>query len=91
MLITRVRVDGQSFFLSPEQDVEATKEAIVAAVRDGSGFVDFLTVGHGRVSVLITPSIPVRFQVIERTVEELEHLETEPPPLDEAHWLEHGL
>ncbi|WP_214466295.1 hypothetical protein [Microbacterium flavescens] len=38
-----------------------------------------------------TPSIPVRFQVIERTVEELEHLETEPPPLDEAHWLEHSL
>nr|BFF12461.1 hypothetical protein GCM10025699_37640 [Microbacterium flavescens] len=37
------------------------------------------------------PSIPVRFQVIERTVEELEHLETEPPPLDEAHWLEHSL
>jgi hypothetical protein len=90
MLVNKVRFDGQTFLLDPTQDVDATKKAIVAAVREGSAFVDFLTVGHGSISLLVTPSLPVRFEVIERTEEELERLETDPPPFDEAAWIEHG-
>jgi len=90
MLVNKVRFDGQTFLLEPDQDVDQTKAAIVAAVRQGSDFVDFRTIGHGTISLLVTPSVPVRFQVIERTEEELERLELDPPPFDEAVWFEHG-
>ena len=90
MLVNKVRFDGQTFLLEPDQDVDETKAAIVAAVREGSDFVDFRTIGHGTISLLVTPSVPVRFEVIERTEEQLERLELDPPPFDEAVWFEHG-
>lgn len=90
MLVNKVRFDGQTFLLEPDQDVDETKAAIVAAVREGSDFVDFRTIGHGTISLLVTPSVPVRFEVIERTEEQLERLELDPPPFDEALWFEHG-
>jgi hypothetical protein len=89
--ITKVRFDGQTFFLDPSQDIDQTKRAIVAAVREGSDFVDFETVGHGRISLLVTPAVPVRFEVMERSPEELEQLQADPPPLDLDSWLEHRL
>jgi len=82
MMINRVRFDGQTFLLDPTVDVGAAKRAIVAAARRGAGFVDFRTVGHGVISLLVTPNIPVRFEVTERSKEELEDLEEHPPPLD---------
>jgi hypothetical protein len=82
MKILKVRFDGQMFLLAPEQDVDETKRAIVAAAREGSDFVDFQTVGHGTISLLVTPNLPVRFEMIERSEEELEQLEADPPPLD---------
>ena len=90
MLVNKVRFDGQTFLLEPDQDVDETKAAIVAAVREGSDFVDFRTIGHGTISLLVTPSVPVRFEVIERTEEQIERLELDPPPFDEAVWFEHG-
>jgi hypothetical protein len=89
--VNKVRFDGQTFLLAPDQDVNETKEAIVAAVRGGSDFVDFRTVGHGTISLLMTPTVPVRFEVIERSAEELERFEIDPPPIDDAPWLEHEL
>ena len=47
--------------------------------------------GTGTISLLVTPSLAVRFQVIERTEEQLQILEAEPPPFDEDAWIEHGL
>jgi hypothetical protein len=91
MLINKVRFDGQTFLLGPDQDVDQLKSEIVAAVRRGSDFVDFETIGHGIISLLVTPSMPVRFQLIERTADELQLLEVEPPPLDEDAWIEHVL
>lgn len=82
MKILKVRFDGQMFLLAPEQDVDETKRAIVAAAREGSDFVDFQTVGHGTISLLVTPNLPVRFEMIERSEGELEQLEADPPPLD---------
>jgi hypothetical protein len=90
MLVNKVRFDGQTFLLDPDQDVDRTKATIVGAVREGSGFVDFHTIGHGTISLLVSPTVPVRFEVIERTEEQLEILEADPPPFDDAAWLEHG-
>jgi hypothetical protein len=82
MLISKVRFDGQHFLLDPSQSVDETKAAIVTAVRDGSDFVDFATIGHGTISLLVTPNLPIRFEVIERTEDEIEELEANPPPID---------
>ncbi|MBT2485947.1 MULTISPECIES: hypothetical protein [unclassified Microbacterium] len=86
MKVNKVRFDGQTFLLDAEQDVDKTKAAIVAAMREGSDFVEFRTVGHGTISLLVAPGVPVRFEVIERSAEELERHELEPPPLD-GPWL----
>ena len=86
MRIIKVRFDNQTFLLDPEQDVEETKRAIVAAAREGSEFVDFRTVGHGTISLLVTPNLPVRFEVVERSEEELEAIEADPPPIDLSEW-----
>jgi len=82
MFISKVRFDGQMFLLDPEQKVDETKAAIVTAVRDGSDFVDFATIGHGTISLLVTPNLPIRFEVIERSEEQIEELEANPPPID---------
>jgi len=82
MLVSKVRFDDQSFLLDPEQDIDETKAAIVAAARHGSDFVDFKTIGHGTISLLVTPNLPFRFETLERSEEELERLEADPPPID---------
>jgi len=89
MKLNKVRFDGQTFLLDPEQDVGQTKQAIVAAAREGSDFVDFRVLGHGTISLLVTPNLPVRFEVIERSEEELERFEADPPALDHAAWLQY--
>jgi hypothetical protein len=86
MRVNKVRFDGQTFLLDPEQDVDETKRAIVAAARTGSDFVDFRTVGHGTISLLITPNLPVRFEIIEKTEAELGRIEADPPPIDSVTW-----
>jgi phosphosulfolactate synthase (CoM biosynthesis protein A) len=90
MYVNMVRFDGQTFFLDEGQDVAETKRQIVAAVREGSDFVDFVTIGHGTISLLVTPSVPVRFEVIERSEEQLERLHSHPPPIDQS-WFDHEL
>ncbi|MDY0908845.1 hypothetical protein [Microbacterium sp. CFBP9034] len=82
MKIDRVRVDGQMFILEPGQDVGSLQDQILAAARDGAGFVQFDTVGRSRVSVLITPRVAVRFEVIERDAEQLADWERNPPTID---------
>jgi hypothetical protein len=52
MQVNKVRFDGQTFLLDPDQNVEETKQSIVAAAREGSEFIDFRTVGHGTISLL---------------------------------------
>ncbi len=88
MKVNKVRFDGQTFLLDANQDVDETKQKIVAAMREGSDFVDFRTVGHGTISLLVAPGVPVRFEVVERSAEELERFEIDPLPLD-GPWLEY--
>ena len=91
MRVIKVRFDGQTFLLDPAQDVSDTKQAIVAAARTGSDFVDFRTVGHGTISLLVTPNLPVRFETIERTEAEIERIEADPPPIDSVTWDDYDL
>jgi hypothetical protein len=91
MKINKVRFDGQTFLLDPDQDLAETKSAIVEAAREGSDFVDFRVVGHGTISLLVTPNLPVRFEIIERSEAELERFEANPPSLDDDSWLEYGV
>ena len=68
---TSIRIDGHPFQLADDQDVAGLKSRIVAAVTDGSRFVDFSTASQGAVSFLVTPRSVVRFEVRERVEEEL--------------------
>jgi hypothetical protein len=90
MRVNKVRFDGQTFLLDPIQDLAETKKAIVAAAREGSDFVDFQVLGHGTISLLVTPNLPVRFEILDRSEEELERFEADPPALDDGSWLEYG-
>ncbi|WP_150308277.1 hypothetical protein [Planctomonas psychrotolerans] len=82
MRLHKVRVDGQEFFLSEVQEIDDLKELIVAAVRQGGDFVTFHTVGRGPISVLCTPGIPVRIEVVERSEAEVDGWSAAPPSFD---------
>jgi hypothetical protein len=80
--VITARIDGQIFILSPDQDFQALKEEIVAAIRAGSDFVEFDTLGREKIFVLVTPNLPVRFETQERSEEQVEEWEHNPPPID---------
>jgi len=82
MKIVKLRIDGQQFFLAEGSDAEALKQHILDAARGVAEFVDFQPVGHGVVSVLMTPQTPVRFEVEERSEEQLNEWASEPPTSD---------
>ncbi|AOX66223.1 hypothetical protein BJK06_11055 [Curtobacterium sp. BH-2-1-1] len=82
MLVTKIRIDGQIFFLDPGQDVDALKAAIQDAARTAPTFVEFDTVGHGLVSVLVTPTAPARFETVNRSDDEYESMVEHPEPVD---------
>lgn len=79
MRITKLRIDGQFFYLDEDQDTEALKREIVAAVSAGPRFIDFAAIGHGEVSVLMTAAIGARFEVLERTQDEIDEWNQNPP------------
>jgi hypothetical protein len=82
VLIHKVRVDGQMFILQPGQDVKELQAHILKAAERGAGFVDFQTIGRSNISVLITPNVGVRFESIERTDQQIEAWEHDPPSID---------
>ncbi|WP_344796245.1 hypothetical protein [Frondihabitans peucedani] len=79
MVITKIRIDGQSFLLDSAEDVLALRKRIQDAARTSPTFVDFKSVGHGTVSVLVSATRPVRFEQIERTEGEYEEMRENPP------------
>lgn len=82
MKVVKLRIDGQEFYLSPDADVAALQEQILAAASDQAAFVSFRPFGHGELSVLVTPHIPVRFEVEEHTEEQVERWAENPPSID---------
>ncbi|MDQ0744167.1 hypothetical protein QFZ62_001475 [Clavibacter sp. B3I6] len=82
MKITRLQIDSQTFYLDDAQDVDALQAEIVEAAARSASFVHFDTIGHGRVSVLVTQRLGVRFEIQDRTEEELAEWEAHPPVID---------
>jgi hypothetical protein len=65
MQIVHARIDGQTFALATDTDIDHVKRCIVEAVREGAAFVDIETFGRRVLSILITPATSVRFEVFE--------------------------
>ena len=82
MKINKLRIDGQQFYLANDYDVEALKNELLKAARGVAEFIDFQPVGHGVISVLMTPQTPVRLEVEERSDEQLAEWEKHPPVSD---------
>ncbi|MBD8703950.1 hypothetical protein SOM11_13475 [Frigoribacterium sp. CFBP9039] len=82
MRITRLRIDGQFFHLDEDQDTATLKREIIAAASAGPRFIDFTAIGHGEVSVLMTPQMGARFEVLERSQEEIDEWNHNPPVVD---------
>jgi hypothetical protein len=82
MKVTRLRIDGQEFYLPHELDVPALQRQILEAARGEAAFVTFRPIGHGDITVLVTPQIPVRFEAEDRTDEQLDGWESDPPAID---------
>ncbi|MCU1529238.1 MAG: hypothetical protein JWP75_3001 [Frondihabitans sp.] len=80
--INKLRIDGQMFFLEPTQDITQLKQQILDSARGVAEFIEFQPMGHGRVSVLMTPQTPVRFEVEEHSEEELSDWAANPPNMD---------
>ncbi len=78
MKVSKVRVDGQTFILDPDEDVQALQDQIIEAVRRGAGFVQFTSVAHATLTVLVTPGAAVRFEVIDRPEEQVGEWEARP-------------
>lgn len=89
VLINRVRIDSQFFYLEPAADVAGLKDQILDAARGVAQFVVFTPVGYGQVSVLMTPHTAVRFEEQQRTEEEVAGWEENPPATD--HFLDYGM
>ncbi|MDN4639844.1 hypothetical protein QCD70_06290 [Agreia sp. PsM10] len=65
MQIVQARIDGQTFVVAGGEDLDDVKGRILEAARAGAGFVDIESVDGRRFSVLVTPAIPVRFEIFE--------------------------
>ena len=65
MIVNKMTVDGDTFYLAAQQDVDETKDQIVDAVKQGGGMVDIAVAGDGTVSLLVSQSVRVTFEEIE--------------------------
>jgi hypothetical protein len=82
MQVVHLQIDGQSFYLEPDEDIDALEALILEAVTNGPRFFKFRAAGYGLVSVLITPRIGVRFDTREIREEEVAGWASEPPEID---------
>lgn len=82
MRVTKLRIDGQFFYLDDQQDIAALKAEILAAVTTGPRFIDFTAIGHGAVSALMMPTLGARFEIQDRTEEQLAEWHENPPIID---------
>ena len=64
MIVNKMTVDGNAYFLDAEQDVEGAKDQVVEAVQHGGGIVEVMVAGHTTVAVLVSQAMPVTFEEI---------------------------
>tara|TARA_B100000378_G_scaffold52202_2_gene38738 strand:- start:287 stop:550 length:264 start_codon:yes stop_codon:yes gene_type:complete len=55
-------IEDRTYVLSEEEQAEDAKQAVLDAVRDGGGYVEFATAEATVTDVLITPSSNVRIE-----------------------------
>jgi hypothetical protein len=82
VLVKHLQVDGQSFYLEQDEDIDALEALIVDSVKSGPRFVKFRAAGYGLVSVLMTPRIGVRFETREIDDDEVARWDDDPPVID---------
>jgi hypothetical protein len=82
MKVVKLRIDGQMFFLRAEVDLPELQKQILAAVTGPAAFVSFRPVGYDEVTVLVTPHVPIRFEVEEHAESEVEEWAERPPAID---------
>ena len=63
MQSTNLRIDGESFFLASDQDVDMLRTQIAGAAASGAGFVDFATARGELVGVLVTAQSSVHITI----------------------------
>ncbi|GAB2459236.1 hypothetical protein HD599_001384 [Conyzicola lurida] len=66
MKTTRLRIEGQDFYLAPETKVDELKADAIAAVRGGGDIIDFTGIEGRVISILLSPGVAVLFETIER-------------------------
>jgi hypothetical protein len=65
----QLRIDGQTFRIDPSQDTDALRVAVLDASHR-AGYVHFLAVGGGQVSVLVGSRTSASFEVHEHETDE---------------------
>jgi hypothetical protein len=65
MIVHKMTVDGNEYYLDPAQSVDETKSEVVDAVKSGGGLVDIRVAGHTTLSVLVSQQMPVTFEAID--------------------------
>jgi hypothetical protein len=82
MLVKHLQIDGQSFYLEPDEDIDVLENLIIDGVRESPRFVRFRAAGYGRVSVLMTRRISIRFDIREIDDAEVAGWDDNPPVID---------
>lgn len=75
MRVVQAMINGSRNYLADNADLDALKEAVLAACAAGGAFVDLRLSGDRTLSVLITEASGVSFEV--RDVEEEDYLDDE--------------
>ncbi|MEA9987247.1 hypothetical protein [Subtercola sp. RTI3] len=58
----RLTVNESRFYLSPEDDVETLKTALLAAISGGAGFIDLFNSARVKVALLVTAHTHVQIE-----------------------------
>lgn len=82
MQVNHLQIDGQSFYLEPDEDVGSLQALIIEGVTGGPRFVTFRAAGYGTVSVLVTPRIGIRFESRQVDDAKVASWDESPPAID---------
>ena len=78
----KLRIDGQEFYLPGDADVDGLRKQILTAISGFGDFIDFRPIGYREVSVLMTPHVKARIEIVERSEAEVEEWKEDPPDMD---------
>jgi hypothetical protein len=62
---TTMQINALDYLLAQGQDVNAIKEQILTALRDGAGIITTTLVGNRELDILISPGVAITFQTEE--------------------------